>query len=239
MRRLDADWFFSGLLDYEYKRYIFLAYEQFARAELQNVKLYPLLTDLQMHFQSLKSYDQAKEVLSSSLPKEISLDELKNFKVKYKPVYTEPKFLQEVQQIAAFAIPRVSQLMDEGKERYQQIESKIEVVPLGISSLNIMEGFFLLSQLEQTKTQLFAYNVTIFETAEENLRGIRVKLVQEVEKSAVQTFESLKTELIKKHATYPNPATFLVSVSVPCPFEETLMPIAKRTLVRYVSTLQN
>ncbi len=237
MKQLDKDWFFSGLLDYEYKRYIFLAYEQYAQKELKNKKLYPLTSDLQTHFQTLKSYTEAKEVLSHSLPKEISLDELKKFKIKYKPVYTDPKFLQEVEKIVSFAMPRVKDLLEQGHGIYEQVEKKIEVEPLGVSSINVMEGFFFLSQYQQTVSRLYAYNITIFETAGENLRGIKVKLIQEIQKTPLQTFESLKSELIKKHSSYSNPATFLVTVSVSCPYEETLMPIAKRSLVRYVSSL--
>ncbi len=239
MRKLEKDWFFSGLLDFEYKKYIFLAYEQFARQELGNRKLYPLMTDLQAHYQELISYRGARQVLKDSFPKEISKEDLKSFKITYKSIVTDADFLQEVEAITEFALPRVDKMLATGRELYESIESKISVEPLGISPLNPMEGFFFISEYQRNVARLFSYQITIFETAQENLRGIKTSFVEDMPKSPAQSFESLKIEALRKHASYPNPATFLLSVSVPCPFEETLMPIAKRTLVRYVSNIKS
>ncbi|MFN3316181.1 MAG: hypothetical protein ACK40K_05165, partial [Raineya sp.] len=55
------------------------------------------------------------------------------------------------------------------------------------------------------------------------------------QKSIFETFENLKISLLRKYSELPNPATYLVNAKLPYPLEETLLPIAKRVLVRHIS----
>jgi hypothetical protein len=43
-------------------------------------------------------------------------------------------------------------------------------------------------------------------------------------------------ELVKKYPQLPNPATYLVDIKQDIPFHETAMPVAKRLLVKHIST---
>jgi hypothetical protein len=51
----------------------------------------------------------------------------------------------------------------------------------------------------------------------------------------VNTYESIKTELIRHRNTLPNPAVYAIESGLTYPIEETLLPIAKRSLVRYIT----
>jgi hypothetical protein len=50
----------------------------------------------------------------------------------------------------------------------------------------------------------------------------------------INTYENLKYDLIKRTAL-PNPAVFSIETKLSFPVEETLLPIAKRSLVKYLS----
>jgi hypothetical protein len=52
----------------------------------------------------------------------------------------------------------------------------------------------------------------------------------------VNTYENIKAELIKAKIDLPNPAVYSIETELKLPMEETLLPIAKRSLVRYIST---
>jgi hypothetical protein len=51
----------------------------------------------------------------------------------------------------------------------------------------------------------------------------------------VNTYENIKSELIRGKKDLPNPAVYSIETDLTCPVEETLLPIAKRSLVRYIS----
>jgi hypothetical protein len=51
----------------------------------------------------------------------------------------------------------------------------------------------------------------------------------------VNSYENIKAELIRSRKDFPNPAVYSIETDLSFPIDETLLPIAKRTLVRYIS----
>jgi Cu/Ag efflux pump CusA len=54
----------------------------------------------------------------------------------------------------------------------------------------------------------------------------------------VNTYQSIKASLIKNRTALPNPAVYAIETNLTYPIEETLLPVAKRSLVRYITTHQ-
>jgi len=52
----------------------------------------------------------------------------------------------------------------------------------------------------------------------------------------VNTFESIKSELIRYRSQLPNPAVYSIDIGLGFPVDETILPVAKRSLVKYIST---
>jgi hypothetical protein len=51
----------------------------------------------------------------------------------------------------------------------------------------------------------------------------------------VNTYESIKSNLLKLKKELPVPAVYSIETALKYPVDETLLPIAKRTLVRYIT----
>jgi hypothetical protein len=51
----------------------------------------------------------------------------------------------------------------------------------------------------------------------------------------VNTCENIKAELIRNRSLLPNPAVYNIETSLQVPLQETLLPVAKRRLIRYIS----
>ena len=83
---------------------------------------------------------------------------------------------------------------------------------------------------------IFRFQVTVFESSDETYRGVNVEYLETTKKSLGRTFEKVKLDLVKTYRTLPNPATYLIYTKLKFPFEATLMPIAKRLLVKHIST---
>ena len=64
---------------------------------------------------------------------------------------------------------------------------------------------------------------------------MKTNYVELMQRTIVYTYENLKTELIRNRTDIPNPAVYSIETDLTFPIEETLLPIAKRSLVKYIS----
>ncbi|HEY0058319.1 MAG TPA: hypothetical protein VGB56_04235, partial [Flavisolibacter sp.] len=53
--------------------------------------------------------------------------------------------------------------------------------------------------------------------------------------SLANTYENIKYDLIKSKTGMANPAVYSIETGLSFPVEETLLPIAKRSLVKFIS----
>jgi hypothetical protein len=56
------------------------------------------------------------------------------------------------------------------------------------------------------------------------------------EQSITNTPENIKLHLINRNKFMPNPAVYYVHSDITFPLEQTLLPVAKRSLVKYISS---
>ena len=62
MERLKHDWLTEGLMDFEYKKYILLAYLKDIREKFNKSQLYPFLSELIFHYNNLQKIKKIEEV---------------------------------------------------------------------------------------------------------------------------------------------------------------------------------
>ena len=55
------------------------------------------------------------------------------------------------------------------------------------------------------------------------------------EKVLSNTYENIKHDLILYNKNLPNPATYVIETELVLPIDDTLLPLAKRTLVKYIT----
>lgn len=235
MKKLEKDWLTRGLIDFEYKKYVLLSYLQKVQAFFDDRKLYPHLSDLVFHYQNLQSIKQNKELLFENFPGKIAKADFEKLKIHYKKIVQDDSLMTELEQILSYSIPVLQSTLNEGKGLYDYVEEQLEVEPIGICPLYTNDGYLLINERLKKTTQVYQYQITVFENIEEKYRGIHTKYLETVQKKLTRTFESLKQELIKKYPELPNPATYLVDIKQDLPFHETAMPVAKRLLVKYIS----
>ena len=62
-----------------------------------------------------------------------------------------------------------------------------------------------------------------------------MQFIDSYNKSIVNTFENIKLDIIRSIRTLPNPAVYSIFSPFTVPLNETLLPIAKRVLVRQLA----
>lgn len=236
MKELNQDWLTSHLIDFEYKKYILLAYLKDIRQQFDRVALYPYLSDMVFHYKNLLSIKENKEVLFQSFPETMSKADFETLNLHYKKIVESDEIMEELEAIIEYAAPQFKTVLKEGKDIFEYIEEHIEIIPVGITPLHYQEGYLFLQQQGQKDTQVYEYQISIFENASEKYRGIHTSFLESITRGIGRTFESLKLELIRKYKKLPNPATYLVNSQVACPVNATLLPVSKRMLMKYLAT---
>ncbi|SHH80594.1 hypothetical protein SAMN04488109_5540 [Chryseolinea serpens] len=235
MEKLSKDWLTQGLIDFEYKKYVLMAYLQTVKNSFGKVELYPFLADLVFHYRNLVALKENKTLFRESFPKELSVEELKKLELRYREIIEDDAIMVELESIINFALPQIRDSLQEGSVIYEYVESQCEISPVGVTPLYAKEGYLFVTQPPEKETHIYRYQMSIFEDSQEQLRSLNTQFIDRVEKSTVNTYERLKLDLIRKFRDLPNPAAYLILARMKFPFSETLMPVAKRLFVKHIS----
>lgn len=234
MRNLSDNWIAEGLIDFEYKKYLLLAYLKEVEREFKSVKLYPPLTELISHYHKLKNFDANKNQINSKFPKEIQSIDLKKVAINYKDKAEDDETMKELANIISYALPQIKKHIEEGKSIYDFIENQLEIEPVGLSSLYQKEGYALVSNGHSKEILIYRYKIDLFHHNLDKYRGIALKFISAIKKSIINTCNQIKLDLIKNFKDLPNPSTWRIVSKNPIPLEQSLLPISKRLLLKNI-----
>ncbi len=235
MDKLKDSWLTDGLIDFEYKKYQLLAYFQTVNESFRRMELYPQLSDLVFHYRNLILLKENQTLIRESFPKELSPESFKNMIFNYRRMIEDDLVMKEIESIMEYALPHFKDSLEEGSSIYEYVESKCEISPVGLTSLYSDEGYLFVTQPPEKETNVYRYQITFFEQSTEPMRGIHTQFLLTAEYSFSNTYENLKLDLIRRFVELPNPSVFLVLSKVKFPYVQTLMPVAKRLLVRQIT----
>lgn len=235
-QRLNDNWLTDGLIDFEYKKYMLLAYLQGVRESFSKVELYPYLADIVFHYRNLLALRENKSLIVDHFPKELSLEKLNRLEISYRKIIEDDAVMQEIESIMEFAIPMFRDHLDEGSSLFDFVESNCELTSIGVVPLYAREGYVFMTQPPEKETAIYRYQLTMYQHAAEPMRGLQTHYVCTSVYGLGHTYENIKMDLVKKYNDLPNPAAFLVLSKMKFPFQPTLVPVAKRLLIKYLST---
>ncbi|WPP51139.1 hypothetical protein [Catalinimonas niigatensis] len=230
--KLNEDWLTNGLIDLEYKKYILLAYMKEIQESFNEKKLYPFLSELVFHYNNLIRLKENKNILNENFPKQLSKADFENLKLSYQRIVQDDELMKVIEEIIHFAIPQLKKALNVGANIYEEVARHIVIEPIGIAPLFNQEGYLFICEHNKQEINIFRYQITTFNTTDDNFRGIYTEFMEKKERNLISTLERIKIELIRTHKSMPNPATFAAFANLQCPLEETLLPITKRKLVK-------
>jgi len=235
MKNLGVNWFIEGHIDFEHKKYVLLSYMQEINRHFDKTRLYPNLTDLIFHYNNLLNFKENKSSLQQAFPQRLTQIEIAAVKLTYKKIIEDDESLKEIEQIIAYALNEMDPAIKTGKQIYDFVEQHLNIETVGIVPLIPYHGYFSLRNGQDKSQYVYEYNVTIFEDKDDKYRGINTRFVDVYERNLVNTPESIKSDLIYRYKHLPNPAVYHVESDITFPVEQTLLPVAKKSLVKYIS----
>lgn len=234
MAKLSKDWLFEKHIDLEYKSYVLLAYLQDVCNAFEVNRLYPHLAELVGHYNALVNIKAEHERLENQFPKELKSIR-PNFQLEYEKM-GRPETLDEIVEIIEYAIPLLEKHVKNGQAIYEEIEKTVHVRSVGLLPLHTDEGYLLVMNGNEPQTQVYNFSITLFENPRGKYRAIHTSFFMDFTRTLSNTPEQIKLELIRSNRKLPNPVTLTVESEYVLPFTETLLPIAKRSVVRYLGT---
>ncbi|MBN8877173.1 MAG: hypothetical protein E6Q24_17140 [Chitinophagaceae bacterium] len=236
MKKLSETWFAEGFIDFELKKYTLLAYLQEVNKYFDQNKLYPQLADVVFHYNNLVAFRENKRYLQEYFPKKLTGIQLEKLQLLYEEMIEDSELMQELEEIIQYAADNLRSTLQTGADIYEFVEEKINIMPVGLIPLDTQEGYFFLSTNDTKSTLVYQYRLSIFEKHDEKFRSIKTSFIDERQRGIAFTYEHIKAELIRHRRELPNPAVYCIESGLSFPIDETLLPIAKRSLVKFITT---
>ena len=236
MKKLSETWFAEGFIDFELKKYTILAYLQEVNKYFNQNKLYPQLADVVFHYNNLIAFRENKRYLQEHFPKKLTGIQMQKLQLLYEQMIEDTELMQELEDIIHYAADSLKSTLKTGAGIYEFVEEKINITPVGLIPLDTQEGYFFLSTSDTKSTLIYHYRLSIFEKHDEKFRSIRTSFLEEWRRGIAFTYEHMKSELIKTRYELPNPAVYRIEAGLKFPVDETLLPVAKRCLVKFITT---
>jgi hypothetical protein len=235
MRTLSETWFAEGYIDFELKKYTLLAYLQEINKYFYENKLYPQLADLIFHYNNIVAFRENKKYLQEQFPKKLTGIQIEKLQLLYEQMIADDELMIELEEIINYSASEMKTTISNGAEIYEFVEDQLTIAPIGLVPLDVQEGYFFLSTGNTKSVWVYHYRLLFFEKKDEKFRSMKTSYINQLQRSFVNTYETIKYDLIKKRQDLPNPAVYSIETSLTFPVEETLLPIAKRSLVKFIT----
>ena len=236
MKSLSETWFTEGYIDFELKKYTLLAYLQHVNSYFNQNKLYPQLADIIFHYNNIIAFRENRRFLQEHFPKTLTDVNIKKLQLEYERIIEDNELMKELEEIVHYSAQQIKTAIQKGTEIYEFVETKLNIEPVGLIPLDTKEGYLLISDGHFNTTFAYQYQLSIYEKHDEKYRGLRTAFIEKWIRSVSNTAENIKAELIRNRKELPNPAVYNIETSLAYPMEETLLPIAKRSFVKYLSS---
>lgn len=232
---LGTDWVFDGIIDSEQKQYILLDYFQKLNKSLEDMKIYPMFTELSLHLGNVQSLISQNRMLYTDKTLKSYDDELiiSDLKLKEIPSLTNDEF-SEYQKILKYSQPKLLDYFNITKAFWSIVYDSITInVRKNKSNLHSKTGFYYYQSSD--KLYVWKYTTRII-NKKSQISKTTIKLILEEEKKDL-TIPQIISKFYKEDKT--NPKTKVPIFEVLCndifPLNETLVPIFKRKILSYIN----
>lgn len=234
--RLSIDLFTKVQDDFEKRQYVILAELKKISKEFQYYKIYPHLSMLAELYKTLKDVMNRLSDLRGKFPKRISRIDWVNQTIEHEIVFVNGTDLSAVEDLINWALPVIKKVIAEGVAIHEYVEKEISVGHVGILPTYRDEGYLFVPDNKTKKLNVFRFEASIFQSSEAPYRMLKTRYLRSMNQIGAQIAPgSIKLQLIREEKDLPNPATYAVETDLDLPFDQVIMPVAKRKLMQVIS----
>ena len=222
---------FAAATDAEAARYRILAGLHEARQAFTHSRVYPHLADLIRLRRALRAFLDGLDAYQDARPGRLTGIDWENGTLLYDAEDDEPPLLAA--DLAQWALPLLTDAIEEGRTLFEFVDGRADLEAVGLIPPYLAEGYLLVPQSE-TGLAALRYQVSVLADEQGRYRSLRTTPAQ-VDLAPLAPPRVWKEALVAAFPDLPNPATYRLATDVLFPIEETMLPIAKRKLLRLVT----
>jgi len=235
MTHLDLELFTKAGTDVEAGQYRVLAALHAATQDLRHSKLYPGFTDVVELTSMLETILQLGEQFRTHSPRILKGVDLEKKSLIFDTVAADSESIEKMFALITWALPQLRTLREEGAAVYDFVNEHMKIGEVGIVPLYRDEGYVLIPEHRAQLFHVLRYEMSLFTAEDEQYRAMRTVEIDTLNEDAVlRAPEDVKLELVAVNKELPNPATFICDTDLDFSFEATILPVAKRKLMRYL-----
>lgn len=233
MSGLSLDLFTSVVHDFEKTQYEILAELKKIRTGFSENRIYPHLSELVEFHGTLVDIRKESRDLKEALPRRITSVDLQQGEVRHEELQLDDEEAAQVEDLIDWALPRIRETIEEGTAIYEFVDEHLELETVGLLPSYVEEGYLFVPERSAEELHVLRYGVSLFTRADQRYRSLKTSLLRSVELDSVAaTPEQIKLDLIEDEEELPNPATYAFDTPLDFPFDDTILPVAKRKLLR-------
>ena len=236
MKKLTIESFISVIDDNELSQYYVLGALKKYYSELYKNKLYPSLSELFDLGKVLEEVINQKSNLEKIFPQKSNNTAMilkPDSEVIEKDIFFEAD-IEKLFEFINWAYPKVSDAIIEGKAIYSFVKQNLKVEEVGEHTYYRNEGFFIIRDNTKNMMNVYRYEIPFMALDNGASSEMKINLVKSFASTSNQNISllDLREQLGKEFQELPNPATYYFETDLDFPFEETILPIAKRRLMK-------
>ena len=236
MSRLSIDLFLSAGVDFERAQYRVLDRLKQIRGAFSRSIIYPHLSELVEVYGALKHLLGSLDDFQNALPGAIKGIDPETHTIIFERAQPKSGHMGAIEDLIQWALPLIQDAIEEGRTIFEFVEDHLHLEEVGLVPSYVEEGYLLVPDRRARKMYILQYNLSIFTSAEERFRSLKTTHVKTLEYSGVALApQVLKLDLRAERRELPNPATYLIDPALDFPYEPTVLPVAKRKLLRHLS----
>jgi hypothetical protein len=220
---MDTDWIFDGVIDAEQKQYVLLGYFQKLNKQLEEMKVYPMFTEITLHLANVQNIIKNNKILYTDKKLTSYDDELTFIDLKTKDLpplkVTE---LNELKTILQYSLSKLQDYFDIIKSIWTVVYDAIEIVSIfNEDNLVSKKGYFYTKSNQIIK--IWEYNIRKYKGYD------KFNIEEKLEDDLLKHIHSIDNKL----------PSFYLHCEKDIPMEETLIPLFKRKVMSYVLQTKN
>ena len=226
--------YLDAMRDAEAGRYRILAGLRRISSQFRRNRLFPELSELVGLIDSLDQILSESAGLEGSSRRLVGID-LESNRLIYDRASDSDAFEQLAETIR-WSLPMLREQVDEGRTIHSFVEKYSRLDEVGLVPRYLDEGYLIVPDLLAGKLHVLRYEMSKFARAGEKFRSLRTETIRTIDLngSEINTWQ-LKRALVADRQDLPNPATWRMATDIAVPYSQTLLPMAKRALLRRIA----
>ena len=234
MKKLNLEFFISATDDIEKCEYQFLAALKYYSEQFKNYKVYPTLSELieisEILFLIINDNSTLEKVVQQMIQNTAVVK--KENDLEYDSSFEDN--IDIVLDFINWAYPQIQDVISEGKAVYSFVKQNINIEEIGKILVDNNEGYFFIINHVNNDFQIYRYESPLILTEANFSSLMKIYLMHSLSEINLlnESIDSIKQKLISVYTDLSDPAIFKIECNLDFPFEETILPIAKRRLMK-------